>query len=189
MPKVKYITYIIGKYLGRFLTLDEAIKVRDEYMILTSKEDFENAILKGEKNKTSTVFYTGELAEETPEIGAVIEKGGQKGIYIGEADNGPVIVDLHDASKTMTWDEAKEYAHKEGKRLPSQRELMLMFVHQEKLNSALKKHEGKAWKRGWYWSSSEYDDYGAWGVGANSGGVNYRNKHGDYVYVRCVLAF
>lgn len=40
MPKVKYITYIIGKwvvrvrgkYLGRFSTLDEAIKVRDEYM-------------------------------------------------------------------------------------------------------------------------------------------------------------
>ena len=117
----------------------------------------------------------------------LVEKDDHRGIYIGEADNGPVIVDLHDASKTMTWDEAKEYAHKEGKRLPSQRELMLMFVHQEKLNSALKKHEGKAWKRGWYWSSSEYTLYDAWFVYAGSGNVGWHDKVGN-LYVRCVLA-
>lgn len=117
----------------------------------------------------------------------LVERDGHRGIYIGEADNGPVIVDLHDASKTMTWDEAKEYAHKEGKRLPSQRELMLMFVHQEKLNSALEEHEGKAWKRGWYWSSSEYTDYTAWSVYANTGLVDWRNKGYAY-FVRCVLA-
>ena len=117
----------------------------------------------------------------------LVERDGHRGIYIGEADNGPVIVDLHDAPETMTWDEAKEYAHKEGKRLPTQRELMLMFVHQEKLNSALEEHEGKAWKRGWYWSSSEYTYNGAWFVGAGGGGVGYdlKNYHG---YVRCVLA-
>ena len=117
----------------------------------------------------------------------LVERDGHRGIYIGEADNGPVIVDLHDASKTMTWDEAKEYAHKEGKRLPSQRELMLMFVHQEKLNSALKKHEGKAWKRGWYWSSSEYALYDAWFVYAGRGNVGWHDKGGN-LYVRCVLA-
>lgn len=65
-------------------------------MILTSKEDFENAILKGEKIKTSTVFYTGELAEETLEIGAVIEKGGQKGIYTGEYERKPLVLSLED---------------------------------------------------------------------------------------------
>ena len=119
----------------------------------------------------------------------LVEKDGHRGIYIGEADNGPVIVDLHDASKTMAWDEAKEYAHKEGKRLPSQRELMLMFAQQEKLNAALEEHEGKAWERGWYWSSSEYSSDTAWGVYANNGSVNGYYKDFNYgTYVRCVLA-
>ena len=122
------------------------------------------------------------------QIFELVEKDGHRGIYIGEADNGPVIVDLHDAPETMTWDEAKEYARKEGKRLPTQRELMLMFVHQKKINAALEKHEGKAWKRGWYWSSSEFDDYRAWVVDANVGGVYYGSKYYDYGSVRCVLA-
>jgi hypothetical protein len=120
----------------------------------------------------------------------LVEKDDHRGIYIGEADNGPVIVDLHDASKTMTWDEAKEYAQKEGKRLPSQRELMLMFAQQEKLNAALEEHEGKAWERGWYWSSSEYTYNNAWYVYANNGGVDWSGKSSTYSgYVRCVLAF
>ena len=119
----------------------------------------------------------------------LVEKDDHRGIYIGEADNGPVIVDLHDASKTMTWDEAKEYAQKEGKRLPSQRELMLMFAQQEKLNAALEEHEGKAWERVWYWSSSEYSDSSAWFVGADSGGVDWDYKANGSIYVRCVLAF
>lgn len=119
----------------------------------------------------------------------LVEKDDHRGIYIGEADNGPVIVDLHDASKTMTWDEAKEYAQKEGKRLPSQRELMLMFAQQEKLNAALEEHEGKAWERGWYWSSSEYRYNNAWVVGAHNGDVDWDPKYNSGNYVRCVLAF
>ena len=118
----------------------------------------------------------------------LVERDGHRGIYIGEADNGPVIVDLHDASKTMTWDEAKEYAQKEGKRLPSQRELMLMFVHQEKLNAALEEHEGKAWEKGWYWSSSEYTSNLAWIVYADDGNVYDYFKSNYDGYVRCVLA-
>ena len=118
----------------------------------------------------------------------LVERDGHRGIYIGEADNGPVIVDLHDASQTMTWNEAKEYAQKEGKRLPSQRELMLMFVHQKKINAALEEHEGKAWKRGWYWSSSEYVYTGAWAVTANDGAVDLGIKTNGNGYVRCVLA-
>ena len=118
----------------------------------------------------------------------LVEKDGHRGIYIGEADNGPVIVDLHDAPETITWEDAKEYARKEGKRLPTQRELMLMFVHQKKINAALEKHEGKAWKRGWYWSSSESTDYRAWGVNATTGNVDWHSKTSIYIYVRCVLA-
>ena len=117
----------------------------------------------------------------------LVEKDDHRGIYIGEADNGPVIVDLHDASKTMTWDEAKEYAQKEGKRLPSQRELMLMFAQQEKLNAALEEHEGKAWERVWYWSSSEYTPSLAWHVYADRGTVDWYVKNLTYGYVRCVL--
>lgn len=118
----------------------------------------------------------------------LVEKNGHKGIYIGDVEDKPVIVDLHDVPKTMTWDEAKEYAQKEGKRLPSQRELMLMFVHQKKLNSALEKHEGEPWESGWYWSSSEYSSYYAWGVYASNGDVGWSNKSYSSGSVRCVLA-
>lgn len=118
----------------------------------------------------------------------LIEKNGHKGIYIGDVEDKPVIVDLHDVPKTMTWDEAKEYAQKEGKRLPSQRELMLMFVHQKKLNSALEKHEGEPWESGWYWSSSENYYTNAWCVHAGSGNVDWSYKIDTYGYVRCVLA-
>lgn len=164
--------------------------------ILNSYEEIRDALMNGREIslEISAEFEDAHKTVAEPtisckhKIGELVERDGHRGIYIGEADNGPVIVDLHDASKTMAWDEAKEYAQKEGKRLPSQRELMLMFVHQEKLNAALEEHEGKAWEKGWYWSSSEYSNSRAWFVGANNGVVDWGDKSDYAGYVRCVLA-
>lgn len=119
----------------------------------------------------------------------LVEKNGHKGIYIGDVEGEPVIVDLHDAPETMAWDKAKEYAQKEGKRLPSQRALMLMFVHQKKLNEAMTAAGGEPWENDWYWSSSEYTHNGAWYVSASNGAVGWSGKSYRYTFVRCVLAF
>lgn len=156
-------------------------------MILTSKEDFENAILKGEKIKTSTVFYTGELAEETPEIGAVIKKGGQKGIYAGEYERKPLILALEDLPEQKKFDGAIKSTPK-GWRIPNRIEWLIMLENKEKLNCALEAAGGKPLSEDdWYWSSSESYASTAWVVTASDGGVYDYTK--SYLnYVRCVLA-
>lgn len=163
-------------------------------MILTSKEDFENAILKGEKIKTSTVFYTGELAEvetleiEKPEIGAVIEKGGHKGIYAGEYERKPLVLSLENLPEQKKFDDAIKSAPK-GWRIPNRIEWLIMLENKEKLNCALKAAGGKKLSENdCYWSSSEYDTYAAWIVTAGDGYVAHGSKDNGH-YVRCVLAF
>lgn len=115
----------------------------------------------------------------------IIEKNGHKGIFIGEVDDKPVVVTLKDAPKKMDWFEAKEYAKRKGLGLPNQRELMLMYIHKEKLNKALKEVGGEPLADDWYWSSSEYSGSNAWAVNPSDGS----NKYGNYFRVRCVLAF
>ena len=156
-------------------------------MILTSKEDFENAILKGEKIKTSTVFYTGELAEvETLEIGAVIEKGGQKGIYAGEYERKPLVLSLEDLPEQKKFDDAIKSAPK-GWRIPNRIEWLIMLENKEKLNCALKAAGGKKLSEDdWYRASSEYTYGYAWGVYAYNGNVDWGDK--NYTsFVRCIL--
>lgn len=158
-------------------------------MILTGKEDFENAILKGEKIKTSTVFYTGELAEvETLEIGAVIEKGGQKGIYAGEYERKPLVLSLEDLPEQKKFDDAIKSAPK-GWRIPNRIEWLIMLENKEKLNCALKAAGGKKLSENdCYWSSSEYRGNGAWYVDAGNGSVGWYSKDYHYLgYVRCIL--
>lgn len=120
-------------------------------------------------------------------IGQLIEKDGHKGIYIGKIGEKPILVDLYDASKTMTWDEAMDYAKKEGKRLPTQQELFLMFIHKKELNEGLKNAGGQLWDTSWYWSSSEFDDNSAWIVTASKGYVNSYYKGFKIYHVRCLL--
>ena len=154
-------------------------------MILNTKEDFEKAILSGEEIKHKTVFYTGELSEKpaNPAIGAFDKK---LGVYAGELRGQQVWVALKDGPKQMTWGKAKEWCEKQGGHLPSIDELTVAYLNKEAVNKALVKHGGKPFKENdWYWSSSEFDNYGSWVLEMGSGTRgNYRRKGNKYE--RCI---
>lgn len=163
-------------------------------MILTTKEDFEQAVLKGEEIKTSTVFHTGELLDRPkylkayPAIGELVERNGNKGIYCGEINGQEIVMSLLHFNKEMTWDDAMK-AGGEGYRLPTRAEWLVVLENKEIINKALKKHGGQEIAEDeWYWSSSEESGSYAWGVYSNDGDVYSNYKYTTYS-VSCLLAF
>lgn len=163
-------------------------------MILTTKEDFEQAVLKGEEIKTSTVFYTGELSDRPkylkayPAIGELVERNGNKGIYCGDINGQEIVMSLLHFDEEMTWDGAMK-AGGEGYCLPTRAEWLVVLKNKEIINKALKKHGGQEITEGeWYWSSSEYSSSNAWYVYSTNGGMSHFGK----VYnnsVSCLLDF
>lgn len=153
-------------------------------MILNTKQDFENAILKGEKIKTKTIFYTGELEEQpnTLEIGTYDRS---KGVYCGELNGKQIWCDLHDAPEQLTWKQAVKYAKEKGGQLPSIDELTVAYLHKDEINAALEANGGEPFKKDdYYWSSSEYSNNLSWALYMDSGyRLNYNKYHGYYVRV------
>lgn len=163
-------------------------------MILTTKEDFEQAVLKGEEIKTSTVFYTGELSDRPkyiktyPEIGELVERNGNKGIYCGEINGKEIIMSLLHFDIELNWHDAMKSGSNDY-RLPTRTEWLVVFDNNEIINKALKEHGGQEIVEDkWYWSSSENNNSGAWHVRSSDGGVSNNNKYNSLA-VSCLLAF
>ena len=71
--------------------------------------------------------------------------------------------------------------------LPAKNELMTIYNNKSEINSTLELY-GDALTTGWYWSSTEYDEFCAWLVDMSDGGtVSYYKD--DFDYVRAVSAF
>lgn len=68
-----------------------------------------------------------------------------------------------------TWAKAKEWAEKEGGRLPTRQEQSLLFANA--------KDEFKA---AWYWSGEQHSDSLAWGQTFNYGFQNYYYKTNEF---------
>lgn len=178
-------------------------------MILTDKEDFEKAILNGKEIKTQIMFYTDELEcveADEPEvevknnerlkpgdlyyrndelIGVVVASN----VYVNGSFK-TIVVALHSEDEEMTWHEAVNFYkdNPDGWRLPTKEEQALMIANIKEINQALERCDGEPIK-GWYWSSSETNDYYAWySYFSNEYGLNYGNKNYSYE-VRPVLAF
>ncbi len=73
--------------------------------------------------------------------------------------------------------------------LPSKEELLTIYRNKEKINATLSKHGGTTLGDGWYWSSTEYSGWGAWGVNMLNGTTSNGNKGDDVIYVRAAAAF
>ena len=71
--------------------------------------------------------------------------------------------------------------------MPAEEQLKRIVANRELVNPALQKIGGIILD-GWYWSSSEGNDYSAWTVHAGDGTV-YSSHKSNYYCVRCVLAF
>ena len=71
--------------------------------------------------------------------------------------------------------------------LPSLTELEKLFANKAAINASLNAL-GVALLEGWYWSSTEYDNYGAWVLRVSDGGRDDYTKYYINEYVRPVLA-
>ena len=114
-------------------------------------------------------------------------------------DNGiarVLVTALEDLCDNINWYDACEKCENlpHGFCLPEKSDICLLAANLDKINASLEKH-GKPFKDdAYYWSSSEYSDYGAWffctGNGASQGGVyNYVKDNTYKRVVRPVLAF
>ena len=110
----------------------------------------------------------------------VLKKNGKPVGVRAAALNGKIISIALTDENPSNWHEAVK------KGVPSLAEWLAILENKEAVNKALKR-AGETPLKGWYWSSSEYNLYGAWVVDANDGDVNYDYKS-NYSYVRCVLA-
>jgi len=102
--------------------------------------------------------------------------------------NKPMYVTPADASLTMTFNEAKEYAarldahgHKDW-RVPTKAELNVLFNNRAAIGRFDVTGSDPA---GWYWSASPHDSWVAWGQRFSDGCQGYDGKDGHSA-VRCV---
>lgn len=147
---------------------------RSNEMILSTKEDFENAILRGEEIKHSTVFYTDELPDSVsvPQFGDVNKAGF---VYVGTFKDVQLWINKFDAPEQMTFDEAKEYAKNNKCHIPTIEQLVFTHLYKDEVNTALEAAGGEPLKEDdWYWSSSECNSDVSWLLNMNSG---YRGNY------------
>lgn len=152
-------------------------------MILSTKEDFEKAILSGKEIKYSTVFYTDELPDSVsvPQFGDVNKDGF---VYIGTFRDVQLWINKFDAPEQMTFNEAKKYAEDNKCHIPTIDQLTFVYLSKDEINKALKAAGGEPLKEDdWYWSSSEYNSTSSWVLNMTNGNRYDYNKYTNY-YVR-----
>lgn len=118
--------------------------------------------------------------KEVIKIGAYDEE--RNAVYCGNLRGKDLWVNISEPVKTMTWEEAMDYAEEQGGYLPSIDELTMLYLNKDVINEVIKKHDGDI-INGWYWSSSEYSSDYYWYLNMNNG-YRYTNDKGTDDYVR-----
>ena len=119
----------------------------------------------------------------------IAEKNGEKCVRV-HAGKYDFVVALHDLGSEMKWDDAMKAADKEGLRLFTKEEGMLMFCFKDEINAALVELGGDPLSEDdYYWSSSEYSQPNAWYVSFGNGSVYTLNKYYTNGIARGVAAF
>lgn len=127
--------------------------------------------------------------QDLDHVVTIAKKDGKKCVRV-HAGKYDFVVALHDLGSEMKWDDAMKAAEKEGMRLFTKDEGMLMFCFKDEINAALVELGGDPLSEDdYYWSSSEYSQNGAWYVNFNNGYVNGLNKYYTYYIARGVAAF
>lgn len=112
-----------------------------------------------------------------------------KGIAVVEDDNHAFLVLPKDIKEVDWWD-GKRKCEEQFAQMPNLRQLEAIYKNKEVLNKAFIVAGGEALDdKAYYWSSTEYDYAGAWGLWMGDGyRSNYAKIYGNG-YVRPVLAF
>ena len=133
--------------------------------------------------KTGAYIYTDGTRSEELEQSKTIA-----GILCNVTDTHEIGIMPVESEERLNFDEAQQFCLAEGGRCPTIDELNGIFLNKEKINAALKAANLPALKESWYWSSTEYVDYGAWGLRMSDGGRDLGGKRNGSRYVRPVLA-
>lgn len=127
--------------------------------------------------------------QDLDHVVTIAEKDGKKCVRV-HAGKYDFVVSLHDLGSEMKWDDAMKAAEKEGLRLFTKEEGMLMFCFKDEINAALVELGGDPLSEDdYYWSSSEYSQFYAWYVNFTYGYVNNNNKYYTGHIARGVAAF
>ena len=112
-----------------------------------------------------------------------------KGIAVVEDDNHAFLV-LPKDIKAVDWWDSKRKCEEQFAQMPNLRQLEAICKNKEVLNKAFIAAGGEALDdEAYYWSSTEYDNYGAWRLRMSDGGRGSYYKDYTNLYVRPVLAF
>lgn len=113
----------------------------------------------------------------------VVKKDGRPiGVRAAQINGRVIYLALQDEQKQMNWYDAVKVG------VPTKEELLAISENFDAINRAFVRAGKKPIKKGWYWSSSEYDNYYAWrSYLGYSYGLDYNGKNYDG-YVHPVLA-
>lgn len=133
--------------------------------------------------KTGAYIYTDGTRSEELEQSKTIA-----GILCNVTDTHEIGIMPVESEERLNFDEAQQFCLAEGGRCPTIDELTGIFLNKEKINAALKAANLPALKESWYWSSTEYSSYNAWGLWVDDG-IRFNYSKYNNNYVRPVLAF
>ena len=112
-----------------------------------------------------------------------------KGIAIVEDDNHAFLVLTKDV-KNIDWWDGKRECEEQFAQMPNLRQLEVIYKNKEVLNKAFIAAGGEALDdEVFYWSSTEYNNDGAWLLRMSDGNRDWKFKNYNGYYVRPVLAF
>lgn len=99
------------------------------------------------------------------------------------------IIFKRNIGKKMDWYDGKKACEDIFCRIPTSKELSIIYDNKEEINKIMSENGGEPLKDEIYWSSSEYGGSNAWYQGFSDGYIN-GNGYGknDSEYVRPVLA-
>lgn len=133
--------------------------------------------------KTGSYIYTdGTRSEELDQSKTIA------GILCNVTDTHEIAIMPVESEERLNFDEAQQFCQSAGGRCPTIDELTGIYLNKDKINAALKAANLPALKESYYWSSTEYDNLGAWVLWMDDGGRNYYSKNYYNRYVRPVLA-
>ena len=110
------------------------------------------------------------------------KKGRPIGVRAAQINGRVIYLALRDEQKQMNWYDAVKVG------IPSKEELLAIAENFDEINRAFVRAGKKPLKKGWYWSSSEYDDRWAWAALLSSSYLNGTSKYTTDVYVLPVVA-
>lgn len=113
----------------------------------------------------------------------IVKKNGKPvGVRAAAINGRVIIIALQDEPQQMSWYDAVKVG------IPSKEELLAIAENFDEINRAFVRAGKKPIKKGWYWSSSEYSSYYAWGAELGYSNLSNYDKVYTGSYVLPVLA-